>query len=207
MAPITVYTNCYLQLFLPSFHLDFRKLSPGSVRIDSCCATSSAATWFHSHHTTPRRQLCHRHRLEVAVLNSSHKASSLPLEWIQSSLYCKPLSYKQLQLFHPASQKNTTVPSSLHQISNMYNPGMYQQAAVSPANAVYQQHTMPSTSSFPADMQVHMNSQQPSMPNTSSNPDMSGHAADASVDTNDQDDEEGAGKRRRVQRACDVSSP
>lgn len=29
--------------FLPSFHLDFRKLSPGSVRIDSCCATGSAA--------------------------------------------------------------------------------------------------------------------------------------------------------------------
>ncbi|SPC65121.1 related to transcriptional activator acu-15 [Ustilago sp. UG-2017b] len=86
----------------------------------------------------------------------------------------------------------------------MYNPGMYQQAAAPPANAVYQQHMMPSTSSFPADMQVHMNSQQPSMPNTSSNPDMSGHAADAFVDTNDQDDEEGAGKRRRVQRACDT---
>lgn len=88
----------------------------------------------------------------------------------------------------------------------MFNPGMYQQAAAPPGDAIYHQHMMPSTSSFPADMQVHMSSQQSGMPNTYSNPDVSGHAADTSLDINNQDEEEGAGKRRRVQRACDVST-
>lgn len=83
----------------------------------------------------------------------------------------------------------------------MYNPGMYQQAAA----PIYHQNMMPSTSSFPVDMQLQMSSQQAGLPATYSNPDMSGHAADVSLDTNNQDDEEGAGKRRRVQRACDVS--
>ncbi|CDU23715.1 related to transcriptional activator acu-15 [Sporisorium scitamineum] len=80
----------------------------------------------------------------------------------------------------------------------MFNPNMYPHSAPPPVDAVYHPQMMPSTSNYNPDMAVH------AMPSTYSNHDMSTHAADVSADTtNHDDDAEGAGKRRRVQRACD----
>ncbi|SPO19755.1 related to transcriptional activator acu-15 [Ustilago trichophora] len=86
-----------------------------------------------------------------------------------------------------------------------YNPGMFPHNAAPPNDAIYHQQMLTSSSNYPADMSMQISAQQQAMPSTYSNPDMSGHVADASVDTTNQDDEgEGAGKRRRVQRACDT---
>ncbi|CBQ67503.1 related to transcriptional activator acu-15 [Sporisorium reilianum SRZ2] len=76
---------------------------------------------------------------------------------------------------------------------------MYPHTAPPPLDAVYHPQMMPSTSNFPSNLAMH------SMPSAYSNHDMSTHAADVSADTiNNDDDAEGAGKRRRVQRACDT---
>ncbi|TKY90139.1 hypothetical protein EX895_000137 [Sporisorium graminicola] len=81
----------------------------------------------------------------------------------------------------------------------MFNPNMYSHSAPPPVDAVYHPTMMPSTSNYPPDMAVH------TIPSAYSNHDMPTHAADISADTtNNDDDAEGAGKRRRVQRACDT---
>lgn len=90
----------------------------------------------------------------------------------------------------------------------MYNPGMNPHNAVPPNDAVYHPQMMPSMSNHPQDMMsIHMAPQPTVMPSTSyPDPDASAQEADASTEAANQDeDAEGAGKRRRVQRACDVS--
>ena len=88
----------------------------------------------------------------------------------------------------------------------MYNPNLHSHSAAPPLDTVYHPQMPPSTVTCPVDMApTHMTGQQAANPSTFSNLDGSSHAADVSADTtNNDDDAEGAGKRRRVQRACDT---
>ena len=88
-----------------------------------------------------------------------------------------------------------------------YNPAMFPYSAAPPSDAIYPPNMLASTSSYPTDLPLQTHPQQAGMSAAYSHPDMSSNAADASMDTTNQDDDgEGAGKRRRVQRACDVST-
>lgn len=87
----------------------------------------------------------------------------------------------------------------------MLNHNMFSHSAPPPTEAIYHQHVMPPSSGYPAEMSMQMPVQQPIVASTYPAPDMPSQAADTSADiTNHDDDAEGAGKRRRVQRACDV---
>lgn len=80
---------------------------------------------------------------------------------------------------------------------------MYPQGTV-PNDAVYQQHMLQTTSGYLDSLPAHMSLPQTAIPSSSSNPDIPVHGADTSIDNQDDDGDVG-GKRRRVQRACDVS--
>jgi len=84
----------------------------------------------------------------------------------------------------------------------MFNPAMYSQGTL-PNDAVYQQHMLQTTAGYVDSLPAHMSLPQTVMPSSSSNLDMPAHVTDTSIDNQD-DDGDAGGKRRRVQRACDV---
>ncbi|SNX81420.1 related to transcriptional activator acu-15 [Melanopsichium pennsylvanicum] len=84
-----------------------------------------------------------------------------------------------------------------------YNQAMIPPSMAQQAESMYNQHILASTSNY-SEMPMHTMPQQQGTPSSYSNNDMSGHAADTSIDTTNHDDDENAGKRRRVQRACDT---
>jgi hypothetical protein len=89
----------------------------------------------------------------------------------------------------------------------MYQPNLYPHSTAPSADAIYHQHMIP-TSVYPTAPHMVATVSQSDLPTALSNPDISAHAADASIDTTNQDDDgDAGGKRRRVQRACDVSNP
>ncbi|SPO43119.1 related to transcriptional activator acu-15 [Moesziomyces antarcticus] len=86
----------------------------------------------------------------------------------------------------------------------MYQPNLYPHSTAPPADAIYHQHMIP-TSIYPTAPHMIATPSQSDLPTAFSNPDLSAHAADASIDTTNQDDDgDAGGKRRRVQRACDT---
>lgn len=87
----------------------------------------------------------------------------------------------------------------------MFNPNMYPPNTSPPHDAMFHPNMIPPSSGYPPEMPMQMPVQQHMMAPSFPNPDMSTHPADMSADTtNQEDDAEGAGKRRRVQRACDT---
>lgn len=83
----------------------------------------------------------------------------------------------------------------------MYDPNMYPHSAPTSIDPIHHLQMMSSTSSYPQDLTLHAST------SAYSKQDLSTCAADARADTTN-NDEDGGGvtKRRRVQRACDVSS-